>query len=196
MRSLIFSSPVLLGTSNRGKLSEISVFARQLGFEVIGLADESLISLGCPPHVAEVAHSYEGNARLKGLEYSKWSKRACITDDTGIEIPLLANFPGVFTAPWGIVRVRDLLGGRRVVEARFRCCMAYTEPSGRCVSVSGSIDGELRDLDVIDAMQPLPFSRFFYPLGLASSLHELLEKGLFQYSHRYRAFDTLVRVLS
>lgn len=196
MVSSLFSSPLLFGSSNSGKLSEAQVFARERGFAIVGLGDESLKSLGSPPHVPEVASSYQGNAELKGAAYSKWARRACLTDDTGIEIDLLGGFPGVFTANVGPARVREMLGAHRVVSARFTCCMVYTELSGRRVAVCGEVDGELRDLQVPEPTHRLPFSRFFYPSGSEISLESLHAKGDFEYSHRYRAFDLLLRVLS
>lgn len=191
-----FSQPLLLGTSNKGKLAEISAFAARLGFAVVGLSDPSLASVGPIPHVAEVATSYEGNAEGKGLVYARWGGRACLTDDTGIEIPMLGDLPGVYTAPWGAQRVQDALGIHRIVPARFVCCMVYTEPSGRTVSATGVAEGELRNLVVKDANNPLPFSKFFFPHGSEHPLSDLVEKGHYEGSHRARALKALVTALS
>ena len=190
-----FSQPLLLGTSNKGKLAEISLFAGRLGFRVIGLSDPALATAGAIPYVAEVATSYQGNAEVKGLAYARWSGRPCLADDTGLEIPMLGELPGIYTAPWGIQRVRDALGVYRIVSARFVCCIVYTEPSGRSVSATGVVEGELRNLLVNDAGNPLPFSAFFFPHGSNEPLSELVAKG-YEGSHRARALKTLVKVLA
>ena len=189
------SQPILLGTSNEGKLDEISRFARTLGFEVFGLKDQLCAARGAPPHVAEVAVSYEGNSRLKAVAYARWYGRPCIADDTGLELGALRGLPGVYTAPWGAKRVQEALGVRRVVGARFVCCMSYAEPAGRVVSTVGVVEGELRDLDATKAVGPLPFSKFFYPQGGSESMDSLLESG-FSSSHRFLALKSLVDVLS
>lgn len=189
------SAPILLGTSNKGKLSEISAFARRLGFDVFGLHDLRLSALGDPPSVAETAGSYEGNARLKAIAYSRWAGRSCIADDTGLEIPLLGYLPGVYTAPWGADRVQAALGARRKVPARFVCWMVYSEPRGRTVSVSGVVDGELRDFESSRATGPLPYSAFFYPRGLNQPMSVLLKDG-FTGTHRFLALENLARSLS
>lgn len=190
-----FSRPLLLGTSNKGKLAEITFFADRLGFGVIGLSDPSLVDAGAIPYVPEVASSYQGNAEAKGRAYSKWSGRPCLTDDTGIEIPMLGDLPGVYTAPWGPKRVQDALGIHRVVPARFVCCMVYTEPSGRSVSATGVVEGELRNLGVKDSSNPLPFSEFFFPHGSNEPLSLLVKRG-YEGSHRARALKALFIALS
>jgi XTP/dITP diphosphohydrolase len=196
MNAQMFDTPLLFGTSNRGKLSEVSFFARQLGFEVCGLAHESVSHLGPPPTVPEVSESYEGNARLKGGAYARWANRPCIADDTGLEIESLGGLPGVYTAPWGPRRVAETLGGFGEVPARFVSCMVLVEPSGRVVSVRGCVEGVLRGLSVSEASGPLPFSRFFYPEGGDTPLDVLVKEKGTHYSHRYRALQTLLRVLS
>jgi len=190
-----FSQPLLIGTSNKGKLAEIASFAAQSGFGVVGLSDPSLADAGAIPHVPEVATSYQGNAEAKGHAYAQWSGRPCLTDDTGLEIPMLGDLPGVYTAPWGPQRVQDALRVNRIVSARFVCCMVYTEPSGRSVGVTGVVAGELRNLVVTDVANPLPFSAFFFPHGSNEPLSELVYNG-YEGSHRARALKTLVKVLS
>lgn len=188
--------PTLFGSSNTGKVAEVTAFARSLGFAVFGLDHESLQCRGQAPRVPEVSDSYEGNARLKGSAYARWANMPCITDDTGLELGMLGGLPGVYTAPWGAQRVADALGGLREVAARFVCYMVYTEPSGRSVSVRSSIEGSLRGLSGEGAKGPLPFSHFFYPEGAPISLGALVREGQFIFSHRYRALNTLVSVLS
>jgi XTP/dITP diphosphohydrolase len=189
-----FARPLLVGTSNTGKFAEIATCAARFGFTVIPLTDPSLIHAGSAPRVAEVATTYQENAQAKGRAYAAWSGRPCLTDDTGLEIPMLNDLPGVYTAPWGPRRVQDALGMYRVVPARFVCCMVYTEPLGRSVSTTGVVEGELRNLVVSDQRNALPFSRFFFPHGSHEPLSILISRG-YEGSHRSRALKTLVEVL-
>lgn len=191
-----FSKPLLLGTSNLGKLTEITRFASRLGFSVIGLADPALSVRGPAPHVPEVADSYAGNAVLKGVAYATHFGRPCLADDTGLEIDMLDGFPGIHTARWGLSRVIDEVGIFRRVPARFVCAMAYVEPSGRSVVTHGVIAGELRDMRLPPgSAKPLPFGDFFYPTGSSDSIGRLVSVG-FEGSHRFQALADLVRVLS
>jgi inosine/xanthosine triphosphate pyrophosphatase family protein len=74
--------------------------------------------------------------------------------------------------------------------------MVLVEPSGRVVSVRGCVEGVLKGLSVSEAGGPLPFSRFFYPEGMDTPLDVLVKENGVNYSHRYRALETLLRVLS
>jgi inosine/xanthosine triphosphate pyrophosphatase family protein len=191
-----FSRPILVGTSNSGKLAEITRFAERLGFDVFGLSDPRLNGCGTPPTVAEVALSYAGNALLKGKAYAKHFGRPCLTDDTGLEIYDLHGLPGVHTARWGLARVIEAVGARDTIPARFVCAMAYVEPSGRSVVTHGVISGELRGMFVPPGeAKPLPFGEFFFPLGYSEPLGALVKSG-FDRSHRFIALETLARVLA
>jgi len=195
MLPIEFSQPPLLGTSNKGKFLELSSLAQRFGFSVIGLSDPSFAAAGPIPHVAEVGLSYEANARLKALAYSRWSGRPCIADDAGLEVSMLGDLPGIYTAPWGFKRVQQELGIHRAVPARFVCCMVYAEPSGRTVSTTGVLEGELRNLHTDAAMYSLPFSTVFFPHGAQEPLSRLVERG-YEGSHRSRALAALVKALA
>jgi XTP/dITP diphosphohydrolase len=190
------SHPILVGTSNSGKLAEITRFAERLGFQVFGLTDPRLNGCAAPSTVAEVALSYAGNALLKGVAYAKHFGRPCLADDTGLEICDLHGLPGVHTARWGLPRVIEEIGVRDKIPARFVCAMAYVEPSGRSVVAHGVIVGELRGMAVPPGeVKPLPFGDFFFPLGHSEPLGALVENG-FERSHRFLALETLARVLA
>jgi XTP/dITP diphosphohydrolase len=184
MTPLEFSKPLLLGTSNFEKLSEIARFASRLGFSVIGLADPGLTTKGPAPQVPEVADSYAGNALLKAAAYAKHFDRACLADDTGLEIPMLYGLPGIHTARWGLSRVINEVGIVRRMPARFVCAIAYIDPCGRSVVTHGSIEGELREMSVpTGCAKPLPFGDFFFPTGSPEPLGKLVSTG-FEGSHR------------
>ena len=190
------SKPLLLGTSNPGKSREIGVFANQLGFSVADLADPDLVPWGLPPAVPEVADSYAGNALLKARAYSRHFGRPCLADDTGLEIALLGDLPGIHTARWGLSRVIEEVGALRRVCSRFVCAMAYVEPCGRSIVTHGILEGELRDMVLpTTGSKPLPFGDFFYPTGFDQPLSLLVAQG-FQGSHRFQALAGLMRVLS
>lgn len=196
MNAKEFSKPLLFGTSNLGKLSEVRIFAGGLGFSVIGLDAPEITGTGSVPEVAEVASTYAGNAVIKALAYAKYFGRPCLADDTGIEIAMLSDLPGVHTARWGLSRVIDEVGILRTVATRFVCAMAYAEPSGRTVVTHGTLEGELRDMVLpADGVKPLPFGEFFFPKGSPYPLAYLVGNG-YEGSHRFRALASLVRVLS
>jgi len=190
IKSLVFAS------SNAGKCLEVKKYAAPLGIEVIGLADIASGIEGPVPEVKEIGDHYEANAVLKARAYAGWSGRACVADDTGIEIEALQGLPGLHSARWGIGRVAGELGVVFKGRAAFVCCMAYAEPSGRVVSVTSRVGGTL----ILDpsveaaAVKSLQFSQFFMPDGYTENLEDLTRRGIFV-SHRIRSLQALLTSL-
>ena len=108
---------------------------------------------------------------------------------------MLGDLPGIYTAPWGFKRVQQALGIHRAVPARFVCSMVYAEPSGRTVSTTDVLEGELRNLHTNAEMYSLPFSTVFFPHGAQEPLSRLVERG-YEGSHRCRALAALVKALA
>lgn len=196
------SNPILYGTTNAGKLAEARGLAAQAGIGLMGLVEaERELNLAPAPDVLEDGCSYHVNAALKAMSYAKWSGRACFADDSGIEINDLKGLPGVFTARFGLERVRKMLGARDNLKAQLVCCVAYAEPSGRSVSVTKAISGSVVfSLADVRPREALPFSHIFIPEGEGRSLADLLScsdavTGVFL-SHRGRALSSLLRALS
>lgn len=189
---------LLFGSSNRGKIAEVSALGARLGVSVVGLDACSAEGLGAPPHVVEGLPTYEANARHKALSYARWAGRPCVGDDTGLEIASVGGLPGLYSHRFGLSRVAALLGLHLEVSARFVCCVVYAEPSGRTVAVTQALDGQIRKPSIQEVQElandPLPYARLFTPVGERKPLRELLPREGFL-SHRGKAFSELVRVL-
>jgi XTP/dITP diphosphohydrolase len=190
IKSLVFAS------SNAGKCLEVKKYAAPLGIEVIGLADIASGIEGPVPEVKEIGAHYEANAVLKARAYAGWSGRACVADDTGIEIEALQGLPGLHSARWGIGRVAGELGVVFKGRAAFVCCMAYAEPNGRVVSVTSRVGGTLILDPTVEAaaVKSLQFSQFFMPDGYTENLEDLTRRGVFV-SHRIRSLQALLTSL-
>lgn len=189
---------ILFGSANRGKIAEVTAVAARLGVTVVGLDACTSTGLGPPPEVVEGLLTYEANARHKALSYARWAGRPCIGDDTGLEIPAMAGLPGLYSHRFGLPRVAALLGLCSDISARFVCCVAYAEPSGRVVAVTKALTGRLRrprTAEIQELMSdPLPYARLFTPAEEKAPLRELLSQEGFL-SHRGRALAELLRVL-
>ncbi len=186
----------LYGTTNRGKLREALAVASQFGIELQDLNSVVQRSSGAPPPtVVEDCATYEGNALRKAFAYAQWAQMSCFADDTGIEIEELAGYPGVHTARVGVAALMSRLVPGRVYAARFVCCVAYTESSGRHVSVTASLPGTfVPSAAGIELEAPFEFSPFFVPDGESRSLRDLLAAG-YSDSHRARALKALLGAL-
>lgn len=186
----------VFASTNPGKCAEVARYANPLGIEVVGASVIAGERPEPPPTVKEIGTTYEENAVAKARAFAAWAGRPCVADDTGIEFEALGGLPGVYTANWGLLKVVEALGADFRGSARFVCCMAYGEPSGRVVSVTTTLNGMIRfDPSVQEAaLKPLQFSQFFYPSGYSESLVELAKHGTYV-SHRHATLRALIAAL-
>lgn len=190
MQEIVFAS------TNKGKTREVQRIAGCLGVAVLGLGDLADAEvLTSKPEVSETESTYEGNALKKARAYAQWLGKSCLVDDTGLEIAELGGLPGVFTANFGLARVRDLLTPNLAYPARFVCCVVYAETTGRTVSVTATLDGVIRfPSGARDDGSGVPFSAYFIPQGESKPILELKDQAGFL-SHRGLAITLLLRAL-
>lgn len=87
---------ILLGTQNPGKVAELrSILGK--AFPLIGLGDLP----SDPPEVVEDGATYRENVLKKAKAYHLHSGLAVIADDSGLEVDLLGDRPGVDSAYYG-----------------------------------------------------------------------------------------------
>lgn len=86
---------ILIATRNRGKLEEYRNYLNPLGYDLLDLDDE-----GISEDAPEEGRSFTEIAESKAHFYSQFTSHALITDDSGLEIPALDNFPGVKSNRW------------------------------------------------------------------------------------------------
>ena len=85
---------LLIGTNNRGKLSEI----KSLLPKNIEIHSTSEFNLKSP---IENGKTFKENSLIKSKYFSKKTGLICLADDSGLEIDLLDKNPGIYSARWG-----------------------------------------------------------------------------------------------
>ena len=85
---------ILIGTNNEGKLREI----RDLLPTFYKFYSPKDYKLKTPK---ETGKSFLENSLIKAKYFSKKTKKICIADDSGLEISILNNQLGIFSARWG-----------------------------------------------------------------------------------------------
>jgi XTP/dITP diphosphohydrolase len=144
---------ILLATSNKHKLVEVSEILEPIGIETAGL--DSLDTTYNEP--IEDADTFEGNARLKAIGYAQETGLRCMADDSGLVVDALDGRPGVLSARFageGKTReerdqanntlllnlMQDIPAKKRT--ARFYCALCVADPDGTVVAEStGTFDG-------------------------------------------------------
>lgn len=187
------SRPLLIATTNAGKLREIRELLAGVPFDVRALEPGGAIE---PPE--ETGTTFEENARQKALYYARATGLLTVGEDSGLEIDALDRRPGVHSARYPGAdypeRFRNLWreireSGRPERTARFVCAVALAAPDGFLFETRGVVEGEI----VEEPRGAAGFGYdpiFFYP-PFGATLAEVDQARKAEVSHRGAAFRVL-----
>ena len=189
MEKLIFA------TNNSHKLRELSqIMPREI--ELLSLND-----IGCDDEIPETGPTLEINAAQKS--FFIWDKYGlnCFADDTGLEIEVLGNEPGVYSARYAgeardananITKVLENLHNESNRKARFRCVISLVI-NGQETQFEGIVDGKIATEK--HGTSGFGYDPVFMPDGYDQSFAELSPEVKNGISHRGRAVMKLVEYL-
>lgn len=139
--------PLLIATTNPGKLREIK--------DILNWIPIDLVSLELFPEVPEpeeTGETFAENARLKAIYYSEATGLPAVADDSGIEIDALGGAPGIHSARWHgkdyptkFAAIRRELAARGLATspARFVAQIALAHDGNVLFEASGIVEGEI-----------------------------------------------------
>lgn len=91
------SKKLLLGTTNRKKLTELSAHLQPRGFDLLTLAEmPGFID------VEETGTTFLENAKLKGIAQAVAQELWTIGEDSGLCVPALGGDPGIYSARYSL----------------------------------------------------------------------------------------------
>ena len=180
---------LLVATTNRHKLEEYRAMFADLPYQLRSLSD-----LHLDFDVEETGTTFQENAELKALAYSRAAGELTLADDSGLEIDALGGAPGVYSARFAGVdtpykerfriifeRLRDVLPERRT--ARFRCVICLADPaSGKQQSVEGTIEGVIPE--EARGVNGFGYDPIFYVPALGKTTAEISPEHKNRISHR------------
>ena len=142
---------ILVATGNPGKVREYKELLASLSvpLEITFPAQEGLLM-----EAEEWGESFEENARIKALAFSRASGLLTLADDSGLEVDALGGAPGVRSARYAGPDASDtdrygkLLDALKEVGpekrgARFRCVVALAQPDGAVYTATGTCEGHI-----------------------------------------------------
>ena len=194
-------SQLLIGTNNKGKLREIKALLPK-NIKIFSTSDFNLRS------PKENGKTFSENSLIKAKFFSKKSNQICMSDDSGLEIKLLDNQPGIFSARWGgkknnfdlaIKKVFKKLDNNvlnwknRKIIAKFICALTIYWPSGKFITKIGSINGRISNNKV--GKKGFGYDPIFIPLGSKKTFGQMPPKKKYKIDHRYRAFQKIKKFL-
>jgi XTP/dITP diphosphohydrolase len=188
---------IVFATKNRHKIDEVQSI---LGERYTVICPEQL---GFEGDIPENETTLEGNAFQKARFIHKMFNLPCFSDDTGLEVEALNGAPGVYSARYAgegknsednIAKLLDELSDSENRNARFRCVIAYIDPSGAEHLFEGIVNGKI--LYEKQGGDGFGYDPVFSPEGFHISFAQMsrIEKNLI--SHRGRAVSKFAAYLA
>ena len=194
-------SQLLIGTNNKGKLREIKALLPK-NIKIYSTSDYNLKS------PKENGKTFRENSLIKASFFSKKSKQICMSDDSGLEINLLNNQPGIYSARWGgkknnfdlaIKKVFKKLDKQvynwrnRKINAKFICALTIYWPSGKYKTTIGKILGRISNKKI--GKRGFGYDPIFIPRGSKKTFGQISPKKKYKIDHRYKAFQKIKKFL-
>jgi XTP/dITP diphosphohydrolase len=200
--------PVLVATSNPGKLRDFAGAA-----EVYGITVAAIPNFTSLPLVIEDGATFEANARKKAEAYSlAVPGELVLADDSGLEIDALGGAPGVHSARYAASEphaaesnTEDEANNARVLRelknvpaekrtARFVCVLALARDGRTLQTFTGVAEGVI--LDAPRGHDGFGYDPLFYLAQVSKTFAELTAVEKSSYSHRGAALHKFLEWLN
>lgn len=191
---------IVLATRNKGKIRELArIFAHELP-EVDLLGTDNFPELA---DVDETEDSFEGNALLKAVAVSRFTKLPAIADDSGLAVDHLKGAPGIYSARYSGVHGDDEANLQKVLRemegianrrAQFVCAAAFVAPNGYQKVIRAEMVGEL--ISQPRGANGFGYDPIFVPEGFAQTTGEMAPDLKDSISHRGKAMRELAQIIS
>ena len=187
---------IIIGTNNDGKFKEISDL---LPKEIIKYSPKKLKILS----PKENGKTFEENSKLKASYFSKKTNLICLADDSGLEIDLLNDLPGIHSARWGgpkrnfnkaIAKVYKEISKKKINwnlnnKARFICCLTLFWPNKKSITTRGTVEGSISSKK--KGNKGFGYDPIFIPKGYNKTFGQMNLKFKNSIDHRFNAFKKL-----
>ena len=186
---------IVIASSNKHKISEISIKIQPFFNEILSLTDFPEIG-----EIIEDGNTIEENSFIKSRTAFEHTKIASIADDTILEVDALNGDPGLFTARYAgenatyeenMTKLLERLDGieDNYRTARFRTIISYVDGKDD-FHVEGSIEGKILNTRV--GNNGFGYDPIFYSTELNLSLAEMDSDQKNKISHRGLAIKKFV----
>ncbi len=190
METLVFA------TNNKHKLEEVQNIISN-NIKILSLAD-----INCHDDIPETADTLEGNALLKAKFINEIYGYDCFADDTGLEVEVLNNAPGVYSARYAgenhdaeanMNKLLNEMQGQENRKARFRTVISLILNKKEYI-FEGIINGSI--IPVKRGNNGFGYDPIFVPDGYTQTFAEMGNEIKNKISHRALAVKELTTFLS
>jgi len=182
---------ILVATTNAGKQREVAAFLDGL-VEVV-LTDSIPQLAGFD--IEETGQTYQENALLKAISFSKKAGLPALADDSGLEITALDGQPGLHSRRFypgsdedRNNRILELLKDANDRSAQFVCVMAFVDAAANIQKIFRGV-AKGRISDIIQSGDGFAYDDIFIPDGFDQTYSQLGREIKSQISHRTKALQ-------
>ena len=192
---------IVIGTNNNGKLREIKDLLPK-SYKISSPKDYKLKS------PKENGKTFLKNSLIKAKHFSKKTGKICIADDSGLEISILNNQPGIYSARWGgkkndfnlaISKIysklekKDKNWRKKKVSAKFICALTIFGLKKKPIQSLGIINGKLSKTKL--GKNGFGYDPIFIPKGYNLTFAQMNKSKKYKIDHRAMAFKKIIKFL-
>ena len=189
---------IVIATFNEGKFREFKDLFSNSSFEILSL------KVFTTQDIDETGRSYEENAMIKAQKASELSNYPSLGDDSGLEVKLLNNDPGLFSARYSgknatdETNIKKLLKETKNLEntkAKFVSTLAFYDPQKELELFSfGELEGEIIKEKKGD--KGFGYDPIFKIKNSSQTLAEVSFKERMKISHRAKSSQEMLKHLN
>ena len=194
-------SKLMIGTNNKGKLREIKDLLPKK-IKIFSTLDFRIKS------PKETGKTFRQNSILKAKYFSKKTNLICLSDDSGLEISVLKNQPGIYSSRWAgknnnfnvaIKKVFNSLNKidhnwkTKKIKARFVCDLSVYWPKGKLRSARGVVYGHISKSK--KGSNGFGYDPIFIPKKSNKTFGQINPKIKNKIDHRFMAFKKIKKFL-
>lgn len=189
---------LIVATANKGKINEFDLLFKDL---LLPIKLISFQDLNFFEDVPETGNSFKENAFQKAEFVFKKFNIPVVSDDSGLEIKILNNQPGVLSARYAGIEKDDAKNRKLVLDnlkdikdrdARFVCCLCYYDGNKKKF-FEGFLEGKINTAEVGE--NGFGYDSVFIPKGYSKTMAELSMEEKNKLSHRAIAMKLFVEFL-
>ena len=188
---------LLIGSNNQGKIREI----KDLLPNYIQILDPNDYKLRSPK---ENGKTFEQNSLIKAKFFSKQTKMICLADDSGLEVDLLNDKPGIYSARWAGKNINFNLAINKVYKelnkkdknwfvknknASFVCALTIYWPNNSFVTVIGKVSGTISKYK--KGKNGFGYDPIFIPKNSKLTFGQMKLTLKYKIDHRMKAFKKI-----
>ena len=192
---------IVIGSNNEGKIKEI----RDLLPKYYKITSPKDYGLKSPK---ENGNTFLKNSLIKAKYFSKKTKKVCIADDSGLEVEMLNNQPGIYSARWSGKNSNFNLAISKVykkltkldknwktkkIKARFICALTIYGLKKTPIQSLGVINGKISKKKIGD--KGFGYDPIFIPENKRLTFGQMSQKLKFKIDHRSKAFKQIRKFL-